>query len=99
MYMPNGRGMQVGRGDNRPLGFYGVGRLADAGQVAIPACDPTNDFNCLMNLGSETFTPLPSGQAAVTQTNYGAQAPASSNTVTYLLVVAGVVGLMVMLKR
>lgn len=44
MYTISGRGMQVGRGENRSLGFYGVGKLAGLGDdptLALPGLDVT----------------------------------------------------------
>lgn len=64
MHLNDGRARQVGRGDNRPLGFYGVGATSD---VVIPACDPTNDPTCLQTLTwASTGTPIDSSQVSVT---------------------------------
>ena len=47
MRLPSGRARQIGRGNNMPLGFYGVGALADipADVLNSVVSDPTGSLN------------------------------------------------------
>lgn len=67
MHMTNGRGLQVGRGDTRPLGFYGVGRLAECSPAGVDEYDapcvyfPADATPPKPTGTSPTFVPNPGG--------------------------------------
>jgi len=99
MKIQSGRIRSVGINPNRgmTLGFAGVGYLG-AGEVSIPACDPTNDITCLQNLSFDQSgnTPLSSDQASVSSTNVPAQKPQSTSP--YVMLGAGAVIFILLLK-
>lgn len=132
MYMDNGRAKQVGRGDNRPLGFYGVGNVGatfvgpDGLPVEIPEQTgsgeggpegtgfPTGSRNNSSGESgstttSSTFIPNSDGTyydvltGLTVNPKTGATSSASKASTgsgaSYLLIAAGVVGLLIMFKR
>lgn len=141
MYTYTGRGAVVGRGDNRPLGFYGVGRLGECyptgtdeyGELCayvppstqtgsgeggpettgIPGTRNNSSGESGSTSTSSTFIPQPDGTFLDTLTGLilnpktggiiGGTAkpkpPTTTNYANYILIAAGVVGLMIMLKK
>lgn len=115
MYTLSGRGMQVGRGENRSLGFYGVGKLADttldisASGSGVTVASETPDLtsaNAWVNAGGgdSSATVDPTTGLATYVRSYSNPYPTpvpvtTSNNTNLILIAVGVVGLMIMLKR
>lgn len=110
MYTQNGRALQIGRGNNRSLGFYGVagvGRIGDfdpataainsdgSGSVAPGGYVPPAD-SITQNITQYDASLYPSSAANNNSSGNGAPKSNTSNT-SLLFIVAGVAGLFIML--
>jgi hypothetical protein len=84
MYTINGRQRQVGRGDNRPLGYYGVAGLASTiiGPDGVPVTitDPGNDSVNLDFSQGYSVAPGAPGSSTNPTPSYGAGTPLTVST-------------------